>query len=313
MQEDAFVNLLAQTMGVQKVSLRYVVRPANPPADFASTAEERMFQLPLAGASYETDNSTVYRLLKSFLIDGPGWTWIEPFDAMENGRAAFQAWIDHYNGQGELSKRVQLAKAKINQLHYKNERSMPFEHYQTLLTKCILTLRKSDEDALSPRQEVDALLKGFKTQDPELASAKAVIRDRYARDLTGACAYLGALIASVHGAEQLEAQRYRQQRKRQISAVNGRGRGGRGRGRGRYGGRSSDRNGRGGGNGGRGGGRGSSNVVFNGVDVTDVTRQFTGDEWNNMGPNGRAYVNCEHERRNTGRGTGGDRTGRGGS
>jgi hypothetical protein len=46
----------------------------------------------------------------------------------KNGRAAYQAWVNHwYNGQGELSKRTAMAKMQLDTLHYKNERSMPFE------------------------------------------------------------------------------------------------------------------------------------------------------------------------------------------
>jgi hypothetical protein len=40
---------------------------------------------------------------------------------------AFMAWTAHYSGEGELSKRTAIAKAKLNQLHYKNERSMSFK------------------------------------------------------------------------------------------------------------------------------------------------------------------------------------------
>jgi hypothetical protein len=48
--------------------------------------------------------------LKAFLADSPAWAWIEPYDLAKNGRAAYQAWINHYNGQGKLSKRTALAK-----------------------------------------------------------------------------------------------------------------------------------------------------------------------------------------------------------
>ena len=44
-----------------------------------------------------------------------------------NGRGAFLAWANHYNGQGELSKRTAMAKARNKSLFYKYERSLPFE------------------------------------------------------------------------------------------------------------------------------------------------------------------------------------------
>jgi hypothetical protein len=37
------------------------------------------------GEAYSTDNKLVYCLLKSFLDNTSGWTWIEPYNATENG------------------------------------------------------------------------------------------------------------------------------------------------------------------------------------------------------------------------------------
>ena len=52
-----------------------------------------MYQFPLVGNSFELDNQSVYwKLNKAFLIDFlPGWTWIEPHDTAEDGRAAYEA------------------------------------------------------------------------------------------------------------------------------------------------------------------------------------------------------------------------------
>jgi hypothetical protein len=119
--EDAFLNLLAQSYGVLRKPLCYVVRPAETPAQFMTNKEERMYQFPLEGGSFELDNQAVYRKLKAFLINSPGWAWIEPHDTAENRRAAYLAWTAHYNGQGELSKRMAIAKTRLDQLHYRNE------------------------------------------------------------------------------------------------------------------------------------------------------------------------------------------------
>eukprot|EP00957_Ditylum_brightwellii_P103227 7867900-Ditylum_brightwellii.AAC.1 len=69
-----------------------------------------MFQIHLARSAYEIDNATVFCKLKLFLIDGPGWAYIESFDVSENGQAAFASWTDQYNGQGKLSKKSPLPK-----------------------------------------------------------------------------------------------------------------------------------------------------------------------------------------------------------
>ena len=229
--EDAFLNLLAQSYGVLREPLRYVVRPAEAPAQFMTNEEERMYQFPLAGRSFELDNQAVYRKLKAFLIDSPGWAWIEPHDTAENGRAAYLAWTAHYNGQGELSKRMAIAKTRLDQLHYRNERSMSFEKCTEIMTKCFNTLHKDIDQRYSDRQKVEKLLKAIRCQDAELLAAKSIIDQQYPRDFVGACAYFSQQVARIHGPAQLE---YRQSRnkKRGIYAVDSRaGRGGRARGR----------------------------------------------------------------------------------
>jgi hypothetical protein len=304
--EDAFLNLLAQISGSQKESLRYVVRAQVAPIVFVDDWEERMFQIPLNGPGYQEDSRAVYRLLKSFLIDTAGWAWIESFNATENGRGAFWAWANHYNGQGELSKRTSLAKASVESLHYKNERSMSFEKYTELLTKCFTTLDKDEEERLTDRQKVGKLLKGIQSSDTELLACKAVISQNYPRNFTGACAYFSQEVGRLHGGAQLENRKYRKRRVSEVSSFRGRGRG---RGRGRFGSRDGGRSGRGGRGDNSGGNRNCT--VINGVDVTNPTRSFTDQEWQSLQYNGgRAYVMQARERMNSrggGRGRDGGR------
>jgi hypothetical protein len=176
---DSFLNLLAQTYGVIHEPLRYVVRPDVPLDTFAMTEEQQMYQFPLVGNSFELDNQSVYRKLKAFLIDSPGWAWIEPHDMAEDGRAAYMSWMAHYNGKGELSKRMAIAKAKLDQLHYKNERSMSFEKCTEVMTKCFNTLHKDPDQRYSDQQKAEKLLKAIKCQEGELLAAKVIINQQY--------------------------------------------------------------------------------------------------------------------------------------
>ena len=147
MHEDAFLNLLKQSYGILKEPLSYVVCPEEVPAVFATNQEECMFQLPLAGDTFEMDNAAVCRKLKEFLLDSPGWkeflldspgwAWIEPHDTSKNGCTAFKAWTDHYNGRGELSKCTAIAKkAKLDTVNYRNEHSMSFERCTEIMMQC---------------------------------------------------------------------------------------------------------------------------------------------------------------------------------
>ena len=132
------------------------------PVVFVDYFEERIFQMPITGPEFDSENRTVYRKFKDFLVSTAGYAWIERYDKTENGRQAFKAWADHYNSTGDLSKRTALAKSKIESLHYKNECSMSFERYTELLTKCFSTLDKEMDEKLLDIQKVNALLKGIK-------------------------------------------------------------------------------------------------------------------------------------------------------
>ena len=310
--EEAFLNLLAQTTGALGEPIRYVVRPAVAPAEFENDAQERMFQLPLTGEAYELDNGRVYRKLKEFLVDTPGAPWIEQFNASENGRAAYLAWTTHYNGVGELNKRVELAKTKLDTTYYKNESQMSFERYTGIQKKCIQTISKDPDQALSPRQQVEKLLLGIRCDNTELVSAKQIISSQHADDYDAAVAYYSAQVSRIYGAAQLQHQRYRP--KRNVSALyqQGRGRGGGGRGRGRGRGELGQYQ------------RPDGGHSINGVDISDPRRDFSDDEWNQLGREGRAFIFRKREEpprsargdRGRGRGRGGrgrdNRAGRGG-
>jgi hypothetical protein len=193
--ETAYINLLAQTYGAQGENLKYIVRDVIIPAEFVDDAEQCMYQLPLTGEAYSTDNKSVYHLLKSFLINTSGWTWIEPYDTMENGHGAFLAWMSHCNGQGELSKRMAMAQARVKSLFYKNKRSLSFEKVMEILSKSFSTLDKDPNERYSEHQKVEKLLQCIQMPDMEVVAQKLVIASQYANDFSGACNYFSAQVS----------------------------------------------------------------------------------------------------------------------
>ena len=93
-----------------------------------------------------------------------------------------------------------LAKAHIDSLHYKNERSMSFEKYTEFLTKAFTTLEKDEDERLSNHQKVEQLIKGINTGDAELQASKVVIMQNYPRDFIGACVYFSQQDSWLHAA-----------------------------------------------------------------------------------------------------------------
>jgi hypothetical protein len=201
--ETAFINLLGQMYGVQGENLKYIMRDVIIPAEFVDDAEWRMYQLPLTGKAYSMDNKSVYCLLKSFLTNTSGWTWIEPYDTMENRCRAFLAWMSHYNGQGELLKHTAMAKARIKSLFYKNEHSLLFEKVMEILSKSFSMYKRYSEC-----QKVEKLLQCIQMPDMEVVAQKSVIASQHANDFSGTCNYFSAQVSRLHGGAHLENSKY---------------------------------------------------------------------------------------------------------
>jgi hypothetical protein len=108
-----------------------------------------------------------------------------------------------------------------------------------------------------------------------------IVRDKYLNDFDAACMTLSRTVSSRFALAEPG-----KSNKRSIGATTTTGRGRSGSGRG--GNRSSNR-------GGRGGTAGRVKVVMNGVDVSDINRNFTSDEWERLHTcGGVSYI---HQRR----------------
>jgi hypothetical protein len=156
-----------------------------------------MYDIPLTGPAYDKDNASIYRKLKAFLLNSPGYPWIKEFDHAKEGRAAYLAWMGHYNGLAKLSKRTSLVKARLHSLFYKNECSLSLETFSGMLKRSLITLSKDEDNALSRHQQVDRLLESIKMDDGELKAAKAVIHQSYADDFDGACTYFSKTVSEL--------------------------------------------------------------------------------------------------------------------
>lgn len=293
----AFVNKLSATLGAAKVPIDYVVRPDIDEHDelFLDDDEERRYQMPLTGENFRRDNKLVYTMLKAACIKSDAWTWIQDYDRTANGRKAWLALVTHYDGSGELNKRVERAKEEIARLHYKDEKVFPFEKYVTKLKENFYVLEKDKSESLTGKQRVDVLLRGIRSTDTSIVSARINIYQNYRSDFDRAAEFMSGLISNIHAAAQLDyANRHSGTNKRRyVSAMGSNDQRG-GRGRARQGdGRFGQRGGRGNagrGRDGRGRGRGNTRRTFaNNVDITDPHRNFSADEWDRLGTM-RSYV-----------------------
>jgi hypothetical protein len=288
-------NYLDSRTGKSGVPLSYVIRPADAnPAEAPDEYTRVMWAASFHTQQYREDNREVYHLFKDLVTKTEGATWFEKVKDGD-GRAAHLLLREHYNGEAHDMRRAAAANAKLETLFWKSEASFSFEKYLTRLNEAFKELEDAGQ-ALWETQKVNHLLKGIQNDDIQVQTTIGIVRNSFLSDFDAACLTLSRTVSSRFASVESNRQ------KRRIGAVetrSGGNRGGHGRDRGRH-------------SGGRGGGRDNNRmkVIMNGVDVTDVSRNFTSDEWDKLRACGghtyvaqrREYVSGRHGGRNDNRG-----------
>ena len=170
-------NYLWQTKGRNNTPLYYVIRKPRTEvaAPFASAEEERMYQTAHAGPAYMRDRQKVFEILTQLLSGTPAWTWISSHETTKNGKAAFEALRKHYDGPGQVEKRLAHAYNILNNTHYRSERQYNFESYVTKLSEAFEILKDNDVPK-AEREKVDCLLNGMQSENQIIITAKTNVR-----------------------------------------------------------------------------------------------------------------------------------------
>jgi hypothetical protein len=197
----AFANKLNATLGTAGVPINYIICPEVEESDndlFWEDDERRCYQMPLEGQNFKHNNKLVYKLLKAACVDTNAWAWIQKNDPFADGRKAWLALVAHYDGFGDLNKRVQQAKMELLRLHYKDKKVLPFEQYVTKLVDQFRALKKNRHASYSGSQQVETLLCGMNTTDTDIEAAKTSVFYSMQPDFDRACEFIFAYISSKH-------------------------------------------------------------------------------------------------------------------
>ncbi|KAI2494562.1 hypothetical protein MHU86_19977 [Fragilaria crotonensis] len=289
-------NYLDSRKGKAGVPLSYVIRPADAdPNDAPDEYTRTLWAVSFDTPQYIEDNREVYHLFKDLLTKTDGATWFEKVSDGD-GRAAHLLLREHYIGEAHDMRRAASANAKLEALFWKSEAAFPFEKYLTRMNEAFKEL----EDAGQPMYEQQRYSSFF------AAYVVTIFRFRRLWELYVISTWLILMPRVSHFPErsrvdshypnQVRTTNDRLVPQRRPSLVEAA----------VVGGRSGNRGG------GRGGGGQKLKVVMNGVDVSDINRNFTSDEWEKLRTcGGIAYI---HQRREylANRGGSGRFDGRGG-
>ena len=187
--EPKFVNYLSTLIGMNGVPLSYVVRENDNPdqtGPHANFTEECIACAPLSGVGYDSDRSAVHQALVSFTTGQPSENWIKATDRYKDGRRSMKKLRDHFSGEGNTTRRIAEADRIKETLHYKNERSLPFEAF---LTKCekMYNIYAQHGEVMAEDAKIRFLFK--KVQHSGLSSAIEAMKAKITTEAPGTVTY----------------------------------------------------------------------------------------------------------------------------
>ena len=148
--EPAFTNYLSTIPGVYGIPVLYVIRENNDPQhdqDFGKDFTQEMISCAsLRGANCHAVSRKVHQLLKNYLVAESAEQWIRDIEHLNNGRRDMQALRNHYQGEGNASRRIATTEKSKEPLHYKSERSLTFTTFLDRIQKMFNIFQEEGEE-----------------------------------------------------------------------------------------------------------------------------------------------------------------------
>lgn len=279
---EAFITFMQHTKGQCDFPLSYVLREDaidNDENEIEHATQEAYEEaiVPLQGHYFDLDNNAVFDSLKSRLLNGPAWTWIQDYEKRRDGRGAWKALQAHFEGVSGQIRLKSAAYAAIKRAEYKGAKNFDFDLYKRVHTQAHADLKRYGEPVAETKKVKD-FLDGI--TEPSLQPVKFTIAGfpNLMNNFTEAANYISQIVDLNRKTESIT---------RQVSAIGGRGGRGYG-GRGRTQGERGGRGGRGGRGRGRGRGRGGR-----GNTSPNAGRWITSDQWHSMSEEEREAIRNE--------------------
>ena len=178
---ESFQNYLRQIVSAAKIPLVYLTREEKDlpevldPTDFASPTEYLIEATTFVGRHYDLDNPRFYRELKSFVVNGEGWSYIKKFERAQDGRRAYLALKTQCEGTASKITRKNKAYASIANATYSgSRRQYKFQDFINVHQSAHNEILDCEPtEAVPESKKVADFLKGI--TDPKLESAVSVV------------------------------------------------------------------------------------------------------------------------------------------
>ena len=173
---------LHSIIGTQGVPLSYIIRENDTPIlEGLPTWEKKAISgAPLNGVAFNQDAATAHRIIVSNISeDSDAYTYIKPMLRHEDGRRDIKALRARYLNTSTRQETINEANQLLDNLTYRNERSMTFEKISSKLQNALNNLA----DCARPVHDGDIVDKLWgRIQNSDLATYVAALKIEYARN-----------------------------------------------------------------------------------------------------------------------------------
>ena len=169
---ELFTTYLAQHRSVVAgTPLVYVIRDNDEVApddlarnDWDSVDDDLVATSLLEGETFSRDNKRVFDILKPFVMEGPGWPFVQPFNRKRDGRTAFKALKSQAEGRSAIATRKAKAYAMVATADFTGKGKVSFDQYQQAHNELLFL-----EESVVGTKKVTDFLAGI--CDPKLETA----------------------------------------------------------------------------------------------------------------------------------------------
>jgi hypothetical protein len=248
------------------IPLAYVIRKPTLDHELDPRTRALINNATHTGALFRADSQTVLSLLKSLTTGTDAENWIQ---GVTCGKSAMKALQDHYDGDAEAEKRKQAAKSDLHVLFYRHEAAFSFEKYINRMKRCFDILEKYGVPYYE-EDKVRLLLDRIQNNHGEVKTQVSICRANHAGSFVEASTYLSREISRIFPSSNVSSTQFGKGKPRRSVASA----------------RTSN-------------GKRKGRIVEknNGVDISDVTRYFSPEEWKKLDPDIRRKILDHPERK----------------
>ena len=191
-------NYIGSMVGVSVIYLDYMTRHDMSIGWMAANEHDHLkYQAIHIGLAWEDNKMDVFTNLKACCLDDEGWSWIKFFDAQEDGRQTTANLREHYEGAGEVNKRVAWEMENIDNSHFASKHTYSFEKISTVLQDAF-TILNNNGKSHSENQMVRKMLENVKLPNNlEMEACNRILLNTHGHNFANAVAYLYGQVTKI--------------------------------------------------------------------------------------------------------------------